>query len=416
MPAFTSIQNILAAFAIILIELLIRAGLDKVLALSGGPVLVGLMGQLQSVVELVNAVTLAGVLQGLTVMIAQSRDPDNEHSLLKSALKLGMGISSLMALLIALSAPWLADLLTQAKVATMLFLLAAVTGVLMVIPATLNAYWLGKHQQSRMLRLTLLSSLSWVLMALGAGLGLSLTGLMLLQCVALSCIATAIWRYLRKDLLGVVTDFRKLLKYVPVGLSIGILSPVSMLLIRGLLSGMLSWEEVGFLQGLWRCSDWVTSTAAGVLSLIFLPRLSSSGTSHFKHEMLRAGIIVLLPAACLLLLIYVNQNSMLSTLYDTRFTVSDKTAGLFLAGSWIRIASWLFLFGLYATHRTRLIATGELLSLPLLALLLWLFADGMTLERCALIYLLSYAVYLCFNAAALLYTSGCLRLKQAASV
>jgi hypothetical protein len=41
---------------------------------------------------------------------------------------------------------------------------------------------------------------------------------------------------------------------------------------------------------------------------------------------------------------------------------------------------------------------GEVLSLPLYALLLWLFADGMTLERAALLYLTSFLAYLGFNA------------------
>jgi hypothetical protein len=66
-------------------------------------------------------------------------------------------------------------------------------------------------------------------------------------------------------------------------------------------------------------------------------------------------------------------------------------------GSWIRIASWLFLFGLYAAHCTRLIIAGEVLSLPLYSLLLWQFADGMTLERTTLVYLVSYLAYLSFN-------------------
>jgi O-antigen/teichoic acid export membrane protein len=156
---------------------------------------------------------------------------------------------------------------------------------------------------------------------------------------------------------------------------------------------------------LWRCGEWVTATAAGVLSLIFLPRFSSRyGSVQFKREMLRAGAVVLLPSACLLLLIYLNQRALLAMLYDTRFTVSNETAALFILGSWIRIASWLFLFGLFAAHRTRLIVAGEFFSLPLYALLLWLFADGMTLERSALLFLASYVVYLCFNAIGLLYT------------
>jgi PST family polysaccharide transporter len=408
----TSIQSVLAAFAIILIDLLGRAGLDKVLALTGGPSMVALWAQLQSVVELVSAVTMAGVLQGLTVLITQVSDPRDERSLLRDALKLGLGTSLAAALIVVLASPELVVWLTQKKIEMDLFLLAALAGCVTVIPATLNAYWLGKHQQQRMLGLALLTSVILLLVAASAWFGLHLRGLMWVQSFMLAIIGIAIWRYL--DKLSRARDgqedgaeyFRKLVKFVPVGLAIGIMSPVSMLLARGMLSGTLSWSDVGFLQALWRSTEWVTATAAGVLSLIFLPRFSATyGSARFKREMTRAGVMVLIPAACLLLLIFFNQRAMLATLYDTRFVVSDETAALIMLGSWIRIASWVFLFGLFSAHRTGRIMAGEILSLPFYALLLWLFADGMTLERTALLYFVSYLVYFGFNAIALLYSS-----------
>lgn len=408
----TSIHSVLAAFAIILIDLFGRAGLDKVLALAGGPAIVALWAQLQSVVELVGAVTMAGVLQGLTVLITQVNEPRDERSLLRDALKLGLWTSLAVTLIVALASPELAVWLTQKKIEADLFLLAALTGCITVVPATLNAYWLGKHQQQRMLALALLTSVILLLVAASAWFGLSLRGLMWVQSLLVAVIGIVIWNYLRRlsqpgeEHRNSREYFRKLVKFVPVGLAIGIMSPVSMLLVRGMLSGSLSWSDVGFLQALWRSTEWVTATAAGVLSLIFLPRFSSTyGSVRFKKEMTRAGMMVLIPAACLLLLIFFNQRAMLAALYDARFVVSDETAALIMLGSWIRIASWLFLFGLFAAHRTRLIVVGELVSLPLFALLLWLFAEGMTLERTALLYFVSYLVYLVFNAIALNYSS-----------
>ena len=413
----TSVHSVMAAFAIILIDLFGRAGLDKVLALAGGPDMVALWAQLQSVVELVSAVTMAGVLQGLTVLIAQVRQPRDERSLLRDALKLGLGTSLAVALLVVMASPELVVWLTQRKIETSLFLLAAMTGCITIVPATLNAYWLGKHLQQRMLGLALLTSSILLLVAASAWFGMSLRGLMWVQSFVLTIISISIWRYLDKlserkpskadDEPDTSAEyFRKLLRFVPVGLAIGIMSPVSMLLVRGMLSGTLSWSDVGFLQALWRTTEWVTATAAGVLSLIFLPRFSATfGSARFKREMVRAGVMVLIPSAFLLLLIYFNQRALLVTLYDARFVVSDQTAALFMLGSLVRIASWLFLFGLFSAHRTGMIIAGEVLSLPLYALLLLLFADGMTLERTALLYLVSYLVYLCFNAVALLYSS-----------
>lgn len=408
----TSIQSVMAAFIIILVDLLGRAGLDKVLALAGGPTLVALWAQLQSVVELVSAVTMAGVLQGLTVLVTQVNTSRDERSLLRDALKLAMGTSLAVALIVALASPELAVWLTRGRIETGLIVLAALAGCISVVPATLNAYWLGKHMQQRMLGLALLSSVILLLVAGSAWFGISLRGLIWIQTLLLAIFGLVVWHYLHK--LSQPKEesehgreySRKLARFVPVGLAIGIMSPVSMLLVRSMLSGSISWNDVGFLQALWRSTEWVTATAAGVLSLIFLPRFSSTyGSAQFKREMMRAAAMVLIPAACLLLLIYFNQRTLLAMLYDTRFVVSNQTAALIMLGGWIRIASWLFLFGLFSAHRTGLIMAGEVLSLPLYALLLWLFSDGMTLERTAWLYFATYLVYLLFNAVALLYST-----------
>jgi O-antigen/teichoic acid export membrane protein len=405
----TTPQSVLAAFAIILVDLFARAGLDKVLALIGSPETIALWAQLQSVVELVSAVTIVGVYTGLTVMIAQLHEPSDEPVLLRHALKLAFVTALSVALLVAFSSSLLSAWLTQRKISATLFLLAALIGCIAILPATLNAYWLGKHQQQRMLRLALLTSLTLLMVASGAWLKLPLGELLMVQCAVLAIIGFACWLYLRKLLRTNLaqkssTDYRnKLMKFVPVGLAIGIMSPVSMLLIRGILAQTLSWDEAGIMQALWRATEWITASAAGVLSLIFLPRFSNAyGSLRFKSELSRAGAMVLIPTAFLLVIIYLNQHTILTTLYDSRFAVSDATTAWFMLGCWIRIASWVFLFGLFAAHRTKLIIVGELFSLPLYAMLLWLFADGMTLERAAIMCLVSYGVYLIFNIIALL--------------
>jgi PST family polysaccharide transporter len=408
----TSVHSVLAALGIILVDLAGRAGLDKMLAMAGDPTMVAQWAQLQSVVELVSAVSLAGVLQGLTVLVAQLDRPREESSLLGAALKLGIVTSSGVAVVFLVVIGYF-----EGEIKPALIIPAAISGCIAVVPATLNAYWLGKHQQQRMFGLALVLSMALVLVAAGASLGLTLQGLVLTQVVGLALVATIAWRYINKLTTerpgtvalahaGEAAYLHSLARFVPVGLAIGIMSPVSMLLVRGILAESLSWDEVGFLQALWRSTEWVTATAAGVLSLVFLPRLSATfGQPWFMREMTKAGLAVLIPAACLLLLIYSSQRQILATLYDARFSVSDTTAALFMLGSWARIASWLFLFGLFAAHRTRLIIAGEVVSLPLFAFSLWIFADGMTLERTGLLYFATYVVYLCFNATSLVYAS-----------
>jgi PST family polysaccharide transporter len=406
----TSARNVAASLLIILLDLSVRAGLDKILAVTGEPATIAQWAQLQSILDLVSGVAITGVLQGLTVLTAQLQHPREEGRLLQSALALGLAISiglSLIATFVTVLIPFQQGL---GGLGRDLVLIAMAAGCAMVIPSTANAYWLGKHQQQKMLGLAMVLGMVWLLIAAAAWSGLGLRGMVRVQSVALFLVGVMLWRYLsRKGKSGNSTSdgkvqLRSLMKFVPAGLAIGILSPASMLAIRSLLSSTLTWNDAGIIQALWRSTDWITATCAGVLSLVFLPRFSSlRGTTRFRPEVLRAAWIVLLPAGVLMYLLYSGQRAVLSVLYDSRFVVSDLAVALFIFGSWIRIASWVFLFGLFAMHRTWLIVAGEILSLPLFAFLLWLFGQGMSLERAALLFALSYLVYFAFNVIALTY-------------
>lgn len=403
----TSGKTVFAAFAVILLDLAWRAGVDKVLALSGTPALVAMWAQLQSVVELVSGVVLAGIAQGLTVLIAQARDGQEEAGLLRAALKLGVAVALAVAALFLVLAPWLQPWLTQDKLGLDVLALAALIGCIAILPGLMSAYWLGRHQQQRVLQFSLLGALPWLAVAWAVYHGQELRGLAAVQCLALLLVALPMGWYLLR-LAAYAEDgvaLRKLAHFIPVGLAIGIMSPVSMLIVRGALGATLSWDEAGLMQALWRSTEWVTGGAAGVLSLIFLPRLSAmNATPRFTHELRRAALFVLLPSALLLLVLFFNQRAVLSLLYDARFAVSDEAAALFLLGSLLRVASWVFLFGLYAARRTVLIVAGEVLSLPLFALLLWWYAAELSLERVALLYCATYVVYLAFNAAGVIYS------------
>jgi hypothetical protein len=70
---------------------------------------------------------------------------------------------------------------------------------------------------------------------------------------------------------------------------------------------------------------------------------------------------------------------------------------LLLAGSWVRIVAWLPLFALYALRRTRAIAVGELLSLPLFAALVTAAGSQLTLELAGGFWLAAYIAYAVFN-------------------
>lgn len=380
--------------------------LDKVLAVVDSPAMVAMWAQLQSVVDLVSGVTITGVAQGLTVLIAQAQNRQEQAALLRAALKLGPLVSIIVALLFVLALPFMAGWLAHGRLDANLLALAALTGCIAVMPGLMSAYWLGLHRQQRVLQFAMLGSVPLLMVALAAFFGMHIAGMALLQCGALMLAAAPMGWYLHRVARHAedAAALRKLAHFIVAGLAIGIMSPASMLLVRGTLADELSWNDAGLMQALWRATEWVTSCAAGVLSLIFLPRLSAAnGTAGFNQELRHAALIVLLPSAMLLWLIFSNQRGVLALLYDARFAVSDQAAALFMLGCMLRIGAWVFLFALFAARRAWLIGIGEVLSLPLFAWMLWRHAEHMTLERAALFYCITYLVYLLFNAGAVLY-------------
>ena len=171
-----------------------------------------------------------------------------------------------------------------------------------------------------------------------------------------------------------------------------------MIVARSLVADALSWHESGVLQALWRLSDWICGFASGVLSVLYLPRFAAAypqaGLAPVLRESARA---VLAPSAVLFLLLFAFYSPVLEALYDASFQASPLAAGLIFAGSLARIAAWIPLFGLYAASRTRAIAVGELLSLPLFAALVFAAGDRLTLEVVGALWLATYLAYGAFN-------------------
>ncbi|NBY16390.1 MAG: hypothetical protein EBQ78_01690 [Betaproteobacteria bacterium] len=102
-----------------------------------------------------------------------------------------------------------------------------------------------------------------------------------------------------------IRAFKPLLTFLPAGLSIGLLSPLSLIAARELLGRALGWEAVASVQAIWRSADWVAAFVSGMLSLVFLPRMSraisGSAPAHALWREIGAAVRWLwIPAAVIL--------------------------------------------------------------------------------------------------------------------
>jgi O-antigen/teichoic acid export membrane protein len=383
----------------VLVGLAGRSAVDKVLTLRGGPELVAYWAQLGSLIDLIAGVALAGVGTGVSVLVAQTDRPDRQRGLLRDALRLGLVVSAPAMLAVWSWSFLVPEALGGGAFSKPLIVIVAAVGCIAVVPGMLNGYWLGQQRRDLMLALAVTLAVLPLIAALAAPREHVLASIATAQVVP----ALAAILVMASGPAWVAPperehDRKALRRYVAPGLVIGVLTPLSMVAARGIVSGEMSWHEAGLLQSLWRVSDWVASLAGGVMAVHFLPRLSAAyRTPRFAGELRRAALVTVLPAGLALAVLFFLQRPLFALLYDESFRMSDATVALFFAGSLLRIASWLPLYALYAMRRTAPIMVGEFLSLPLFAALLAVFRGVLTLELAGALWLAAYCVYGLFN-------------------
>jgi O-antigen/teichoic acid export membrane protein len=387
-------SKLLLTLAITAIGLAGRSAIDKILALRGGAELVALWAQLSSVIEMTAGVALAGVGAGLSVLVAQTARPERQQLFLRRALFLGLAASLPVAIAAGALGLGFADLLGGDAISAHSVALAAAAGWIAVIHGLVNSYWLGQQRRDLMLRLAAVSA------AMSLAAAAFAPRAFVTELIVLSQAAPALVLLLVPH--GAEAASREedhaLQRYVLPGLVIGILSPASMLVARGVVGETLSWHDSGVLQALWRISDWVCGLAAGVLAVLYLPRFAAAHPSPGLGPLVReAAVMVLLPSAVLFALLFAFHRPLLAALYVPSFEATPTAVAFIFAGSLARIASWIALFALYAAVRTRAIALGELLSLPLFAALVVAAGDALTLESVGVFWLVAFLAYTAFN-------------------
>jgi O-antigen/teichoic acid export membrane protein len=377
-----------------------RSALDKLLALRGGADLVALWAQLSSLIEVVSGVALAGLGTGLAVYAARTSNAERQRELLREALKIGLAVALPVALAGAAAGFFYGALFTGGKLSAPVLVLGALVGWIAVIPGLIASLWLGQQRRDLQLALAFGAALLALVVALVAPRGQLVAWLAAVQA------APALLVFFAGAPAARPGRFRSrshpLRRYVLPSLAIGLLSPASTLAARAVVGEALSWHEAGVLQALWRLSDWVCGFAGGVLSVYYLPQLAAArGRERFAAVLRTAAIRTLLPSAAMLGIFWIVHQPLLAALYDESFRPSAAAVALLFAGSLVRIAAWVAMFGLYALRRTRALALGEFLSLPLFAALALAARGSLTLELVGVFWLAAFCAYLAFNVAAL---------------
>lgn len=391
-------MRLLLPLLVVLAGLAGRALTDKLIALRGGPAAIGTWAQLSSLIDLVAGVSLAGVGVALVAAVAKSQAADRP-AWLKATMIPCMVLSGLTALAAAPLMHWAGFLVVPAGQQS-LALLALLAGWLAVPPGLAVSALIGAGRAGRAAALTAVSFLPPVSLLLVSPTGSAPADLLIGQILFGAAVAISI--FLRRA--GEVDrlELRRLLRFAPAGITIGLLSPIAMVLARARISEALSWEHVAMVQTVWRANEWTTAVVAGMLYVHYLPRLvAAGGRQAFSQVLGHAAALTLVPAALAMLGLWMLLPLVIEWLYRPELVPARTDAGLLLLGDFLRVVSWVFLYGLYARQAPRAVTIGEFLSIPLFALLLWLAVRPASLWDVGMAWTLAYLAYAVFNGLAL---------------
>ena len=410
------VHTVLLAVTMLIVSIAGRTILDMTLSHVSGPATIARWAQLSSVVDLISAVACAGLSPGVTVLVARASQPRKQKAILQTAVMLGIACSAVTLIgMIGVAQFQNLDDRIQVLHEPLLRWTVLAVGLFAATPVLAMQAWQSQGHPARSCWLTLAISTMSVMAATlapqlvkstGIAIGVFAPLMVLLGALIISIPLTA-W-YFRdawRTANTAIRPIKPLLTFLPAGLSIGLLSPLSLIAARELLGRALGWEAVASVQAIWRSADWVAAFVSGMLSLVFLPRMSraisGSGAAPALWREIAAAVRWLwIPAAFILGAMIWAGPQWLVGLFGLSVVPDTAVFATFLVGEWLRMGSWILLYGLFATGSQRVIAVGELCSLPLFAGLLWLvwwLRAKLSLQDAAWAYLAAYVVYLIFN-------------------
>ena len=391
-------MSLLLPLLVVLAGIIGRALTDKLLAMYGGADAVALYAQLSSLIDLVAGVSLAGIGVAL-VGVATRAEEGVRFAWLRAALVPSLALSGIAA---ACAYPLLTHFGASAlpDVGRTPVIGAAFVAILSVANTLVMSILVGMKRPG-MAALWTVATFLPQLVAVSVGDPENAVRNVLLGQGAIGAASTLAILLRRAPLVDRI-EVRKLLRFAPAGVAIGILSPLSMLAARGLIAGAADWQTVAELQVVWKANEWVQASAAGLLYVHYLPRFAAAaGSREFWREIGRAAAMVLPVAAIASAGIAIWLPEIALLLYRDDLVPSRADALLTMVGDWLRVVSWIGLYGLYAVHAARAVTIGEFLSLPLFALLAWLAFPPTDLAEVGKAWVFAYIAYATFNLLAL---------------
>ncbi|WP_312229201.1 O-antigen translocase [Pseudescherichia sp.] len=379
--------------------------ISKVVAIYTGPAGISNLGQLQNFVTFINGFISSQVSQGVNRYSAEHRDSyENAQPYWRAAIKLSTIACCFIMCLGILSSGQLAEYLFHTREFYWLIILA-----LMVLPLNIiNSIFLGVlnglGDYNKFFLANLFAIASSVISMTGLVYFLGLKGALI--AAALNNAIAGFWLIIiilkkpwfrLKYWYGTAPrqQINEMSKYFAMGIVGALTGPISLIVVRTILTNDFSIEYSGYWQAVSKISEAYLAVLTTAMTVYYFPQTAAAKTRAEHLSILKTGARLVVPLSlAMAMTIFYLKDFIISFLFTKDF---QRAGGLFLyqnIGDFFRICSWLFATILLAKGYFVINATLEISVSILFPLLVKLLTINHGFEGVSLAYCSTYFIYL----------------------
>jgi PST family polysaccharide transporter len=377
----------------------------KIIALYIGPAGMGFIGQFQTFVAVIMDLATGAITGGVVKYTAEFRDDETEkQKVWSTTLRISTIATLLISVILILFHRPLSELFFKTDEYASIFLVFACTLILFVFNNQLLSILNGQKEIKKLISVKIASSfvslgltgtLAYFFGLYGALLS-NVVGQSIVFVVTLTFVLKSEWFKLRLFTQKIDPVYvKKLGKFAAMAVVSTVALPVSRIIVRDYLGESISWESVGYWEGVWRISSVYLSLITVSLSIYYLPRLSEIKDSGELKRELFYGYKVILPLVITMAgVIYLLRDFAIVALFTKEFMPMSDLFLFQLTGDVIKIAGWLLSYVMIAKAMARKFIFTEILFSVTFIVLNILFINIFGLVGVTYAYALSYTLYL----------------------
>lgn len=373
----------------------------KVIAVLIGPQGMATLGLFQNTLQIGSGISLLGFSNGIIKYMAEYKNNiSKQNSLYSTALISSISIASLLGIITLIFGNSISLLIFESTEYSRIIRLSGFhfisSSILTLTSAALN----GQKRLKFYIFLNIFLSISGFLICLGAILFNGLKGLMLAQVIA-PILATIYAAYLIKYKLKlklVKPDWlhiKRLSNFSLMNLTAAVFTPLTLLLVRGIIIQETSLECAGWWEGLNKVSTSYTMLITASFSYYFLPKFTELKSKKNINSEIIKTLKTLIPILILgSTSIFFLKDLIIKILFDSSFNGMKPYFIWQVMGDVFKVIAWIFATFLIAKGRTKSFIISEVLSSLMIVTLAYVLINYGQENNLTLYYFIENVVYL----------------------